>query len=176
LRFNELRKAREEDRNKHPETYPPTHYWWPFKEYTKRCHYLPHDAFPTEEEVEFYRKVADDYNKGIVYRFYYYDTFLAYNRWLLNELDRWKDWEELGHIHSQDENLEQWKAHCPEEHHLHKEHPPYPPTAWESLGDLIRQQGDHMRDISYVNRKQKKKKKQRFGGTWNDIGSFEGFY
>jgi hypothetical protein len=149
-RFTELRKARQEDRTKHPENYPPLQYWWsPGSDHTMRCYYFPRDWRQTQEELDFYHKIASDYEKGIIYRFHSYDMFLAYNHYILDEVERWRDFLELGHVHSPDENLEQWKAHDTDEHHLHKEgwYPPTPPVYFETLGDLIKIQTDHMRDI-----------------------------
>jgi hypothetical protein len=160
-RFSKLREARRVDREKHPENYPPTQYWWRGKDNTMHCYYFPRDWYPTDEEVEFYRKIASDYDKGIIYRFHSYDMFLAYNHFLLDELSRWDDWVKLGHIHDRNETLEQWKAHGLEEHHLHKEPPPYPPLYWETLGDLIRMQADHTRDITNSSNIKRRRKKDR---------------
>lgn len=119
LRFNELREARRRERLAHPEKYPPTQYWWDPSQ-PRRCHYFPSDL-PTEEEVAFYEWIAYEYlGEGEVYRFHTYDCFLAYNRWSLEELDRWNDYLEFGHVHSLTETLEQWKAHTTDEHHLHR--------------------------------------------------------
>ncbi len=168
-RFTALRHARQEDRAKHPENYPPTQYWWGRgPDYnTMRCYYFPHDWNQTQEELDFYHKVASDYEKGIIYRFHSYDMFLAYNHYILDEVERWRDFLELGHVHSPDENLEQWKAHGLDEHHLHNKegwYPlPTPPVYWETLGDLIKIQADHMRDISSSNKiiRSRRKKSRR---------------
>jgi hypothetical protein len=158
-RFAALRKARLQDRAKHPELFPPTQHWWDRGDNTTHCCYFPHDWRQTQEEIDFYRQVADNYKEGIVYRFHNYDQFLAYYHYTMDEIDRWRDFVELGHVHASDEDLEQWKSHDTDEHHLHEEgwYPlPEPPIYYESWGDLFKMQAAHMRDISNKIRRRKK--------------------
>jgi hypothetical protein len=164
-RFTELRKARQHDRDQHPENYPPTQYWWsPGSDHnTMRCYYFPRDWRQTQEELDFYRKVASDYQKGIIYRFQSYDMFLAYNHYIMDELERWRDFFELGHVHAPDENLAQWKSHDLDEHHLHEEdwYPlPYPPISWEKIGDLIKMQAAHMGDLTNEGKRKTRRRKR----------------
>jgi hypothetical protein len=169
-RFTVLRQARQEDRAKHPENYPPLQYWWrPVRDDNFRCYYFPRDWNQTREEIDFYRKVASDYKKGIIYQFQSYDMFLAYNHYIQDEIDRWRDFLKLGHVHSPGENLERWKSHDTDEHHLHKQgwYPlPEPPIVWDTWGELFKIQSDHMRDnISNISKssisRQKKKERRR---------------
>ena len=150
LRFTQLRQARQKERDENPERYPPRHNWW--KNYEDRCcHYFPKDI-PTEEELEFYKKVATDYHeKKIAYHFHTYDMFLAYNSWHLEELQRWQDFVDFGHIHDLNETLEQWKAHTTDEHHLHANEPMPPvPCGWSPdyrMGDVIKSHAEHMKRL-----------------------------
>ena len=54
-------------------------------------------------------------------------------------------------MHSLTENLEQWKAHSTDEHHLHKE-PPMTPRGWDpdylGIKDLIKRQTEHLSRIN----------------------------
>jgi hypothetical protein len=162
-RFTALRQARQEDRAKHPKSYPPTHHWWDRMDHTMHCYYFPRDWNQTQEELDFYHKVASDYQEGIVYSFHSYSMFLGYNHYILDELERLRDFIELGHVHAPNETLEQWKAHALDEHHLHEEgwYPPLPPISWETFGDLFRMQADHLRELSARERRMRRRRGER---------------
>jgi hypothetical protein len=125
-RFAALREARRQDRIEHPEKYPPSMNWWSLSDHTTHCYYMPRDT-PTEEEVEFYRMISkssgEDFQNLDRYHFHLQSTLDAYNTWLLDDINRWHDWEKLGHIHDGDD-LQKWMSHSDNEHHLHKEPPP----------------------------------------------------